>query len=109
MSCPIALRKARWCAGPFLNRLRLTVDLSEVILDVNGVTGAGNLLGNLLCAVTGLLDLPGALAAITQLLGSINNILSGLTTSGVGGVMWIVPPRAGTCRASETPGKTSMG
>ena len=79
--------------GPLnLNLLGLTVDLSEVILDVNAVSGAGNLLGNLLCALTGLLDLPGAFAAITQILGTVNNILSGLTTPGVGGVMWLAPP-----------------
>lgn len=78
--------------GPLhLDLLGLTVDLSEVILDVNAVTGAGNLLGNLLCALLGLLDLPGALAAITQILDTINNILAGLTTPGVGGVLWSMP------------------
>jgi hypothetical protein len=43
--------------GPLhLDLLGLTVDLSEVTLDINAVPGAGNLLGNLLCALTGLLD-----------------------------------------------------
>jgi hypothetical protein len=46
-----------------------------VILDITAVSGAGNLLGNLLCAVTGLLDNPGGLAA---LLNQILGILSGL-------------------------------
>jgi len=78
--------------GPLnLNLLGLTVDLSEVILDVNAVTGAGNLLGNLLCALVGILDIPGALASITHILDLINNLLSGLTNPGVGGVMWIAP------------------
>ena len=65
--------------GPIsLDLLGLTLDLSQVILDLNAVSGAGNLLGNLLCAVVGLLDGFGLLAAITQLLDSINAILAGL-------------------------------
>jgi hypothetical protein len=39
-----------------LNLLGLVVDLQAVILDITAVAGAGNLLGNLLCAVVGLLD-----------------------------------------------------
>ena len=78
--------------GPLhLDLLGLVVDLNQVILDITAVTGAGNLLGNLLCALVGLLDIPGALAAITHILDTINNILSGLTVPGVGGVMWIAP------------------
>jgi hypothetical protein len=62
--------------GPlFLDLLGLTVDLSEIELDVNAVPGAGNLLGNLLCAVVGLLDNGGPLAGITNLLNRINNLL----------------------------------
>jgi hypothetical protein len=42
--------------GPiFLNLLGLTVDLSEVILDIDAVPGEDNLLGNLLCALINLL------------------------------------------------------
>jgi hypothetical protein len=63
--------------GPIhLDLLGLTVDLSEVVLDVNAVPGAGNLLGNLLCALLGLLDGPGLFAAIIQLLDQINQILA---------------------------------
>lgn len=81
--------------GPLnLNLLGLVVDLNEVILNVSGATGAGNLLGNLLCALTGLLDIPGAIAAISHILDSVNAILSGLTVLGVGGVMWIAPAAA---------------
>lgn len=81
--------------GPLhLDLLGLVVDLNQVVLDITAVSGAGNLLGNLLCAVVGLLDLPGALAAITHILDNINNILSGLTVPGVGGVMWLAPPPA---------------
>jgi hypothetical protein len=58
--------------GPlFLDLLGLQVDLSQVILDIAAAPGAGNLLGNLLCAVTGLLDGPGGglAALLNQILG----------------------------------------
>jgi hypothetical protein len=62
--------------GPlFLDLLGLEVDLSAISLDITAVRGAGNLLGNLLCAVAGLLDAGGPLAAIGQLLNQINNLL----------------------------------
>jgi hypothetical protein len=62
--------------GPLtLDLLGLNIDLSRVILDITAVSGAGNLLGNLLCAVTGLLDNPTGLAA---LLNQILDILNGL-------------------------------
>jgi hypothetical protein len=82
--------------GPLhLDLLGLTVDLAEVILDVNAVTGAGNLLGNLLCGLLGLLDVAGLLGAIGQLLDTINAILAGLgSTPGVGAAAWI-PGAAG--------------
>lgn len=70
-------------APTFLDLLGLTVDLAEVELDVDAVPGGGRLLGNLLCAVTGLLDgvgtggllqglLQGLLDAIGQLLGGLS-------------------------------------
>ena len=60
-----------------LDLLGLQVHLSRVVLDIVAKSGAGNLLGNLLCAVTGLLDggLGGALGRLTNLL---NQILSRL-------------------------------
>ena len=66
--------------GPLnLNLLGLQLDLAEVILDVDALAGAGNLLGNLLCAVTGLLNILdlGALVQgiIESLLGAINGLL----------------------------------
>ena len=63
--------------GPLaLNLLGLQVNLSEVILDITAQTGAGNLLGNLLCAVTGLLDSPGALVdSPVGLAGLLNQLL----------------------------------
>jgi hypothetical protein len=62
--------------GPIdLDLLGLTVDLSQIVLDVNAVPGAGNLLGNLLCAVVGLLDGPGSGNGLTALINRINNLL----------------------------------
>ncbi len=61
-----------------LDLLGLVVDLAPVNLNVNAQPGPGNLLGNLLCAVTNLLDTGGPLSAVTNLLGTVNNVLSGL-------------------------------
>ena len=59
--------------GPLdLNVLGLEVHLKRVVLDVVAVAGAGQLLGNLLCAVAGLLD-GGPLAG---LLGQLSNLLN---------------------------------
>jgi hypothetical protein len=63
--------------GPLhLNLLGLVVDLNQVILNITGQPGPGNLLGNLLCAITGLLDRPGSLQIIANLLQSILDILN---------------------------------
>ena len=64
--------------GPlFLDLLGLQVDLSEVILDISAQQVAGKLLGNLLCAVTNLLNGPGIPppGLLTQLLNAILGIL----------------------------------
>jgi hypothetical protein len=64
--------------GPLtLNLLGLNVNLSEVVLDITASTGAGNLLGNLLCAVTNLLNGVGTLVDIANLLNQILQILIG--------------------------------
>jgi hypothetical protein len=59
--------------GPLdLDLLGLVVHLNRIVLDIDAVSGPGNLLGNLLCAVTGLLDDPGGLSQLlNQILGSI--------------------------------------
>ena len=61
--------------GPLdLDLLGLQVHLDRVVLNVDAAPGAGNLLGNLLCAVAGLLDgtgLGGILGRITNLLNQI--------------------------------------
>ena len=56
-----------------LDLLGLQVHLDKVVLDIVTKSGAGNLLGNLLCAVTGLLDngLQGALGRLVDLLNQI--------------------------------------
>jgi hypothetical protein len=65
-----------------LDLLGLVVDLAPVHLNINAESGSGNLLGNLLCAVAGLLDGPSPLAsAITNLLNQINALLGTLLTS----------------------------
>jgi hypothetical protein len=65
--------------GPLnLNLLGLHVDLNQVILNITAVSGAGNLLGNLLCGVSNLLNttpvggtqLSGLLGIVQQLVGS---------------------------------------
>jgi hypothetical protein len=62
--------------GPLhLDLLGLVIDLNEVHLTITAERGPGNLLGNLLCAVAGLLDPPGPLARILRLLDRINDLL----------------------------------
>lgn len=62
-----------------LNLLGLVVDLAPVHLDIVAESGPGALLGNLLCALVGLLDQQSPLeTAITNLLNTINALLSGL-------------------------------
>jgi hypothetical protein len=51
--------------GPIsIDLLGLHIDLSKVVLTITAEAGAGNLLGNLLCQVAGLLDNPSALAKL---------------------------------------------
>ncbi|UAL28915.1 hypothetical protein K8W59_13985 [Nocardioides rotundus] len=68
--------------GPLdLDVLGLKINLNRVVLDIVAQSGAGKLLGNLLCAVAGLLDggLSGLLGRITDLL---NQILGSLRLGG---------------------------
>ena len=65
--------------GPLdLDLLGLRVHLDQVVLDIVAQSGPGNLLGNLLCAVAGLLDGAGPLAGIVALLNQILAILQGI-------------------------------
>ena len=61
--------------GPLdLNLLGLTVHLNQVVLNITAVPGAGNLLGNLLCAVANLLGTGGSLGV--PLLGQLTTLLN---------------------------------
>ena len=59
--------------GPLhLDLLGLVIDLNQVNLNITAVPGAGNLLGNLLCDVAGLLNNPSGLAnLLNQILGAL--------------------------------------
>jgi hypothetical protein len=83
-SSPLTAHAAATCQilnlvlGPLhLNLLGLHVDLNQVVLNVTGVTGTGQLLGNLLCGVANLLNpgLPaGQLAGLLNILQQILNV-----------------------------------
>lgn len=58
--------------GPLnLDLLGLVIDLNRVQLDITAVTGSGNLLGNLLCAVTGLFDGTAPLQSVARVLNQL--------------------------------------
>jgi hypothetical protein len=62
--------------GPLdLNLLGLRVQLNQVVLDITAVPGAGNLLGNLLCSIVGILDPPGPLGQLVALLNGLLALL----------------------------------
>lgn len=64
--------------GPLhLDLLGLVVDLNQVHLTITAQQGPGNLLGNLLCAVAGLLNGPTGLSAILNQLATLLNQLLG--------------------------------
>ncbi len=83
-STPLTAHAAATCQilnlilGPLhLNLLGLHVDLNQVVLNVTGVTGTGQLLGNLLCGVANLLNpgLPaGQLAGLLNILQQLLNV-----------------------------------
>jgi hypothetical protein len=63
--------------GPLdLNLLGLVVHLDEVNLIIDAVSGPGALLGNLLCAVAGLLDGP-SLPGLNDILADLLNLILG--------------------------------
>jgi hypothetical protein len=63
--------------GPLhLDLLGLVVDLSQVDLDITAVPGEGNLLGNLLCSIAGLLDQGGSLDRIVRELNRVLVLLA---------------------------------
>ena len=61
--------------GPLdLNLLGLEVHLDQVVLNITAQAGAGNLLGNLLCAVANLLNSGGFLSILEDLTALLNQI-----------------------------------
>jgi hypothetical protein len=59
-----------------LDLLGLVVDLAPIHLDITAESGPGNLLGNLLCALVGLLDnFPATLQQILNIISNINGLL----------------------------------
>ena len=65
--------------GPLhLDLLGLVVDLNQVVLTITGTTGAGDLLGNLLCAITGLFDAASIGQQLVNLLNQLIGVLAGL-------------------------------
>ncbi|MFA1545701.1 hypothetical protein [Actinomadura chokoriensis] len=71
-TCPIL----HLTLGPLdLNLLGLAVHLDRVVLDITAISGPGNLLGNLLCAIAGLLNGTGDLGALPALIAQLNALL----------------------------------
>jgi hypothetical protein len=65
--------------GPLhLDLLGLVIDLNQVVLDIAAQAGAGNLLGNLLCAITGLFDSASIGQQLVNLLNQLIGVLAGL-------------------------------
>jgi hypothetical protein len=64
--------------GPLnLNLLGLRVTLNQVVLDITAVPGAGNLLGNLLCSVSNLLNTQSILGqTLTGLLNIVQQLVN---------------------------------
>jgi hypothetical protein len=62
--------------GPLdLDLLGLVVHLDQVVLDIDAQQGPGNLLGNLLCGIAGLLDADAAGNVIARLLNQLLGLL----------------------------------
>jgi len=75
-TCPIL----HLAIGPInLNLLGLVVTTQPIVIDIVAVPGPGNLLGNLLCAIAGLLDPGGTLSGLlAQLVALLNQLLGAL-------------------------------
>jgi hypothetical protein len=74
-SCPVL----NLVLGPLnLNVLGLVVTLNQVNLNITAIPGAGNLLGNLLCDVAGLLNPGGGGLNLSSLVTVLNQLLAAL-------------------------------
>jgi hypothetical protein len=73
-TCPIL----HLTLGPLdLDLLGLQIHLNRVVLNIDAQSGPGNLLGNLLCAIAGLLD-PGPTGAVLDSIARILNAILGI-------------------------------
>jgi hypothetical protein len=71
-TCPIL----HLTLGPLdLNLLGLKVHLDRVVLDITAISGPGNLLGNLLCAIADILNGTGGTGALAALIAQLNALL----------------------------------
>lgn len=78
-ACPIL----HLVLGPLhLNLLGLHVNLNTVVLDITAVSGPGNLLGNLLCGVSNLLNGTGATGLLPSQTAGLLNIAQQLLNVG---------------------------
>jgi hypothetical protein len=90
---PNACQVLNLVLGPInLNLLGLVVRTNQINVRIDAVPGAGNLLGNLLCAVTNLLNPTGALG---QLTGALNQL-----TAALNALLALVPTNPGTAAAA---------
>src|SRR5687767_11193649 len=93
---PTACEILNLTLGPItLDLLGLVVRTNQINVRIDAVPGAGNLLGNLLCAVTNLLNPTGALG---QLTGAINNLVAALNA-----LLALVPQSPGAAAAAAPP------
>jgi hypothetical protein len=77
-AAPVGCQVLNLVLGPLnLNLLGLVVTLNQVHLNITAVPGAGNLLGNLLCAVVNLLNGTGT-GGLGSLSALLNEILAAL-------------------------------
>jgi len=107
--CPIL----HLALGPInLDLLGLNVDTSKICLDITAHEGSGNLLGNLLCDVSHLLDGGTSIGDILGGLGTqANGVLTGLTNLLNGALGRILSPTSliGTgASAAAAPGVTDI-
>ena len=90
---PTACEVLNLTLGPInLDLLGLVVRTNQIQVRIDAVPGAGNLLGNLLCAVTNLLNPTGALG---QLTGAINQL-----TAALNALLALVPQSPATAAAA---------
>jgi len=61
-----------------LNLLGLAIHLNQIVLTITAVPGAGNLLGNLLCAVANLLNGGSLSTLLSNLANLLNQIIAAL-------------------------------